>query len=136
MTKPYLVICIAYSVIILIGGNKKPSTAVSEKKRQEIQKVTQEIRKGELTNPNAIIIPQSELLRMKNNAVITTKEEQMQQRKILEEQNEKQQAAAKAKKQRMLEIEAERKKNLPPTETEMEEKMKSDSLQSRVRHYF
>jgi len=117
----------------LFGGSKKPSTALADsKRREEIQKITQEVRKGEVTNPNAIVIPHSELLRMKNNAVITTKEEQLYQKKILEEQNEKQQAAAKAKKQRMLEIEAERKKNIPPTETQIEEKMKSDSLQSRA----
>ncbi len=48
------------------------------------------------------------------------------------EQMEKQQAAAKAKKQRMLEMEAEKKKNIPPTESEIEDKIKANFLQNRV----
>jgi hypothetical protein len=114
-------------------GGKKPNTANGDRKKQEeIQKLTAEVRNGEVTNPNAIIISQTELQRMKNCAVVTTKEEQLHQKRILEEQNEKQQAAAKAKKQRMLEIEAERRKNIPPSETEIEEKIKNETLQTRA----
>jgi len=50
----------------------------------------------------------------------------------LEEQLEKQHAAARAKKQRMMEIEAEKKKTIPPTESEMEATFKNDSLKERV----
>jgi len=31
--------------------------------------------KGDYTNPELVVIPESELQRMKNNAIITTKEE-------------------------------------------------------------
>ena len=50
----------------------------------------------------------------------------------MEEQLEKQHAAAKAKKQRMMEIEAEKKKTMPPTESEMEATFKNDTLKERV----
>jgi len=118
-------------------GSKKPNTATVAARTKEnfeaIQKLQQEIRTGgNVTNPNAIVIPKSELLRMKNNAAIQTKEEQLHQKKILEEQNEKQQAAAKAKKQRMLEIEAEKKKNVPANPSDIEDQIKSDTLQSRA----
>lgn len=65
--------------------------------------------------------------------MINTKEEQLNQKRIHEEQLEKMQAAAKAKKQRMLEMEAEKKKNIPPTESEIEDKIKANFLQNRVK---
>jgi len=59
---------------------------------------------------------------MKNAAIVMTKEDQLNQKKLAEEQNEKMMATAKAKKQRMMEMEADRKKNSPHTEGEPEEK--------------
>jgi len=52
----------------IISSNKlgnKPNTANAIRDPVEVQKITQEIRKGELTNPNAVLIPKSELQRMK-----------------------------------------------------------------------
>ena len=72
-------------------------------------------------------------MRMKSSAAIVSKEDLLQQRKILEEQNERTLAAAKAKKQKMLEIEAEKKKSIPPSESEMEANMKNEALQTRVK---
>lgn len=60
----------------------------------------------------------------------------MQQKKLLEEQTEKQQAAAKAKKQKMKEIEAERRLNMPPTEAEMEKTVANEALKARVGIFF
>ena len=39
---------------------------------------------------DTVVVGESELQRMKNQAVITTKEDQIQQKKILDEQKEKQ----------------------------------------------
>jgi len=50
----------------------------------------------------------------------------------LEEQNEKQQAAAKAKKARMMAIEAEKRKMVPPTDLELENQEKDDFLRERA----
>lgn len=61
-----------------------------------------------------------------------TKEEQLQQKMILDEQKEKQQAAARAKKERMLQMEAEKKKYVPLTEGEQEDLMKANALKHRV----
>jgi len=113
---------------------KAMSAEISTEGQQErIKKLIQDFRKGGPNSPNAIIISQSELLRMKDSASVRSKEELLQQKRLLLEQNEKQVAAAKAKKQKMLEIEAERKKNLPPSETEMETTMKNETLQSRAK---
>jgi len=112
---------------------KATSAELSTEGQQErIKKLIQDFRKGGPNSPNAIIISQSDLSRMKKSASIRTKEELLQQKKLLLEQNEKQHAAAKAKKQKMLEIEADRKKNLPPSEAEMEATMKNETLQSRA----
>jgi len=47
-------------------GAKKASTALPGKRNPaELEKVVQEVRNGELKNPNAVIISHSELLRMK-----------------------------------------------------------------------
>ncbi len=55
-------------------------------------------------------------------AITLTNDERLHQQKILEEQNEKMMAAAKAKKQKMLELEADRKKEAKPSESELNEK--------------
>ena len=64
--KPYLV----YFTFSFISnpniGTKKPGTAESgTRKKAEIMKLKEEAKTGELTNPNAIIIPNSEIQRMK-----------------------------------------------------------------------
>jgi len=107
-------------------------TLSTEGQQERIKKLIQEVRKGGITSPNAITISQSELLRIKSSAAIVSQEERLHQKRILEEQTEKQQSAAKAKKQKMMEIEAERRKNIPPTEGEMEATMKNESVQARA----
>ena len=56
----------------------------------------------------------------------------MQQKKILDEQNEKQMAAAKAKRQRMQELEAQKKLEAPLDSTQQEEQRERDTLANRV----
>ena len=85
---------------------------------------------------DAIVIPESELQRMKNNAVIISKEEQPEQKKILEEQKERQQAVAKAKKERMLKAEEEKKKQVPLSDIQMEEKCVKENFKNRVKAKF
>mmetsp|Transcript_41346 Transcript_41346/g.36701 ORF Transcript_41346/g.36701 Transcript_41346/m.36701 type:complete len:134 (+) Transcript_41346:32-433(+) len=102
-------------------GNKKPSSAQG-RRNSEIRKVQEEVRTGNVTSINKVsVLPQSEIIRMKHQAVILSKEEQMQQKKILDEQNEKQMAAAKAKRQRMQELEAQKKLEAPLDSTQQEE---------------
>jgi len=114
-------------------GTKKPSTAIGHiRDPEEIKQIMNEVKQGQLRNPNAAIITRDDLIRMRNNAIVSTKEEQLNQVRIHQEQIEKQLAAAKAKKQRMLDLEEERKKNVPPTESEIEDKIRSNFLQNRA----
>jgi len=117
----------------LFGTRKTTKVQVDdERKRAEIEKIKEQVLQGTVANPDVIIIPQSDLQRMRNEALIMTKEEQMQQKLILDEQKEKQQAAAKAKKDRMMQLEAEKKKYVPLTEGEQEDLMKANTLKNRA----
>lgn len=119
-----------------LTGSLKMSAAgilTTEDQQYRIKKIIDDVRKGKQLDPQATIVAKSELIRMKNAAAILTKEEILQQKKIHEEQTEMQQAAAKARKQKMMEIEAERRKNIPPSEIELEKKMKADSLKDRAK---
>jgi hypothetical protein len=79
------------------GTGSQRQTQLSE----EAQKIARKVRDGDFSHPEIMVLPASEIERMKNEAIIISKEEELNQRKILEEQKEKQQAAAKARKQRM-----------------------------------
>lgn len=59
---------------------------------------------------------------MKAATKIQTKEQESQNRKLLEEQKEQQMAQAKARKQKMVEMDRERSKKVPPTEYQQLEK--------------
>lgn len=61
-----------------------------------------------------------------------SKDELLQQRKIQEEQNEQMMAHARAKKQKMQEMEADKKKNIQPTEGEIEEMNHAEMLRKKV----
>lgn len=113
-------------------AQKRVSSAQGSTRKQEIEKLQNELKTGEIKNPNAIVISQSELARMKNNAITLTTDERLHQQKILEEQNEKMMAAAKAKKQKMLELEAERKKEAKPSESELNEHAKGTGLRNKA----
>ena len=54
----------------------------------------------------------------------------------MEEQHEKLMARAKARKQRMMELEAEKKKNLPMTEFELEDHLRKSAIIDRVKVLF
>jgi len=103
-------------------GRRKSQPGLGNKNSEEIEKIAQQVRNGTLKTSKAIVIPQTELLRMKNAAIVMTKEDQLNQKRLAEEQNEKMMATAKAKKQRMMEMEVDRKKNSSHTEGEPEEK--------------
>jgi len=105
----------------------------TEGQQDRIKRIISENRKGGANSPHATILSQSELNRIRNAAVIKTQEEILQQKRLVEEQNEKAHALAMTKKQRMLEIEAERRQNVPPTEAEMEATMKNEALKAKAR---
>lgn len=63
---------------------------------------------------------------------IQTKEQESQQRRLLEEQKDQAMAEAKARKQRMLEMDKERNNKIPPTEYQVLEKEKNETLLTKA----
>ena len=70
---------------------------------------------------------------MKAAAVLKTKEQQLSEQKIHEEQKEQQRAAAKARKERMMQLELERQKAAPLTESEKEQKERDKFFKDRAK---
>lgn len=102
----------------LFGNNKetnlKKDLSLREQKKEKMLHVTSKVTKKQVEiKEENITIPQSEILRMKNQAVIQTKEEMESQAKISQEQKVKQLAASKAKKEKMLILEEQKKKEKP-----------------------
>jgi len=107
------------------NGQKTNAKFGPERVRQdpkEAQTIKQAVMKGDLGNPNVVVIPDAELARMRKEAVIVTVDEQLQQKKIMEEQREKQQAAAVAKKKKMMELEELKRQQADLTDLEKEQK--------------
>ena len=74
-----------------------------------------------------------DLQRIKHSAKILTKEEKIAQQKILAEQEEKQQSRAQAKKQKMIELEQEKKRVAPVlSDIEREDIDKRDAAKKRA----
>merc|ERR1711935_1088765 len=67
---------------------------------KEAQTIKASVMKGDLGNPNVVVIPDAELARMRKEAVIVTVDEQLQQKKIMEEQREKKNWGGKKKKKK------------------------------------
>jgi hypothetical protein len=92
----------------------------------ELRRIRQQTEKGE--KPDAIVIPKTELDRIKGSTKIVTKEEQKLTKKMLDEQKEQQRGAAKARKKRMLAMDQERASKLPPTEYQRQTQKKKEGL--------
>lgn len=100
---------------------------------QEVERIRKEVLTGKCKHPEVAVLTAAELQRMRKEAVIVTHEELVQRRKIAEEQREKQQALAKAKKERMMKLEDEKKRNAPlRNEFEIEASEKRTALQNKA----
>ena len=100
--------------------------------QQEIKKITSKVLAGTVPE-NASVIPISEIQRMKAAAVLKTREEELSEQKIIAEQKEQQRAAAKARKDRMMQLENERQKAAPLTESEKEQKERDKFFKDRAK---
>lgn len=83
-------------------------------------------------NPNAVVISVNEYKRIKNAANELSKSEQLDLRKVLEEQKAQQCAAARARKQKMLDLEDTRKRNIKKSDIEIEQEAKKKALNLRA----
>jgi hypothetical protein len=92
----------------------------------ELRKVREQTEKG--LQKDAIILPKSELERIRLSSKIVTKDEQMQSKQLVEEQKERQRVLHNARKKRMIHMDRERNQKLPPSEFEVEDKEKKEGL--------
>jgi hypothetical protein len=114
-------------------GSKAPGSAQAGRiSDAEIKKIKSKMQSGSVPE-NAAVIPLSEIQRMKAAAVLKSKEEQLSEQKIHEEQKEQQRAAAKARKERMMQLEAERQRVAPLTESEKEQKERDKFFKDRAK---
>lgn len=89
---------------------------------------------GNYNHPNVAVITSSDLQRMRKEAVLITNDELAQMRQIAGEQREKQQTLAKAKKERMIKMEQEKRKRAPVMdEFQQEELDQNNQLKNKAR---
>ena len=81
---------------------------------------------------DAVIITQKDLARIKEATVIKTKEQLQQEKKLQDEQKEAALAKSKLRKQRMMEMDANRATKVTPTDWQVQEKNKAESLLSKA----
>lgn len=92
----------------------------------ELRKIREQTEKG--LKADAIVLPRSELERIKGSTKIVTKEEQKLTKKMLDEQVEQQRGAAKARKKRMVAMDQERASKVPPDEFQVAANRKKAGL--------
>ena len=98
----------------------------------DLRKMRGDIEKtGKGGTREAAIVTQADIKRMREGAVIVSEKDQ-QQKKITEEQKAQQQAAAKARKAKMVQMDRDRSKKLPPTEIEVEQNQRADGLLAKA----
>lgn len=87
---------------------------------------------GKGGNREAAVISAAEIARMRQSAKVISDNDAAQQKKIAEEQKAQQQAAAKARKQRMMQMDKDRSKKLPPTDIEKEQNARAEGLLAKA----
>jgi hypothetical protein len=92
----------------------------------ELRKIREQTEKG--LQADALIMPKTELDRIRGSTKIVTKEEEKQTKKMLGEQKEQQRGAAKARKKRMQEMDKDRASKIPPNEYQRAQKKKTQGL--------
>lgn len=114
----------------LFGNNSKKAAAPGPTTvtKEELRAIRERVGKGQQSD--AVVIPKSELDRMKQAAVITTKEQQAETKKLFEEQKQQALHAAKARKKRMQEIDQQRQKEAP---VRAEDKEKNETLLTKAK---
>lgn len=92
----------------------------------ELRKIREQTEKG--LKADAVILPKSELDRIRGSTKVVTKEEEKMTKKMLEEQKMQQRSAALARKKRMLTMDQDRASKIPPTEYQQQTQKKKEGL--------
>lgn len=115
-----------------LTGNKNPKPQTSQYansaviSKDELRRIREQTEKG--LQADALIMPKTELERIRGSTRIVTKEEEKLTKKMLNEQKEQQRGAAKARKKRMQEMDKERASKIPPTEYQKQQAKKTNGL--------
>lgn len=108
----------------LFGGGQATKTKTATRRSVHSRK-----RESQPDAKNAVVISTSELAYMKNSSVVITAQERTRRKKQMEAAREQQHAKARARKERMLRMEEERKTMAPDlTESEQMQKEKNNVL--------
>ena len=117
----------------LFGGDKKSTgkgviagAGAAIISQNELRKIRNQTEKG--LQKDAIILPKSELDRIRMASKIVTKDQEMQQKQIVNEQKEQQKIAHEARKKRMRHMDKERANKLPPSDFQTEDTAKKQGL--------
>lgn len=92
----------------------------------DLRKIREQTEKG--LQKDAIILPKTELDRIRHASTIVSKDMEMQQKRIHEEQKERQRVAHNLRKKRMMHMDKERSNKLPPSEFQVEDSQKKQGL--------
>lgn len=88
----------------------------------ELRRIRENAVKG--LQSDAVVLPQSEIDRIRKTSVIMTKEQKEEEAKLMESQKEAQKSLHNARIKRMHQMDKERNNKLPPNEFEIEDKQK------------
>merc|ERR1719453_2501784 len=114
------------------GGGRKveQEIAIVGKDTVQVRKKTSAKQGG---NSDAVAIPATEMLRMRNNATMMTKQEEEAIKRSKEADNEARQAKAKERKERMLRLEEQRKKKEMLTEFDKEDRAQKNGVLEKAK---
>lgn len=119
------------SVDETLFGNDQPKSFMSSKNAQvEVVDATPFMGKG--ADTDAVCVPAAELQRMREASIILSNDEILNRKKSEKAAKEKSRAASIARKDKMLRMEEERKKRVPPSETEQLKLEKDQSTLNRA----
>lgn len=108
------------------NGNTMARAGATIVSVNELRKVRDQTEKG--LQKDAIILPKSELDRIRLASKVVTKDEQMHETQLAKEQKEQQRIMFEARKKRMRQMDKERANKLPPSEFQVEETQKKTGL--------
>ena len=98
----------------------------------DLRKMRGDIEKTGKATREATVLSVSEIARMKASTKIQSADETAQLKRIQEEQKAQRQAAAKDRKAKMMQMDQERSKKLPPTEIEVEANERAEGLLAKA----
>merc|ERR1719253_2109467 len=112
------------------GGGRRVEQEIAIVGKDTVQ-VRKKTRKQEQSD--MVVVPASEMLRIRNNAVLRSKQEEEQEKRSAQALQEQRQAKAKERKERMLRLEEQRKKKEMLTEFDKEDRAQKNGVLEKAK---